>query len=214
MDRDEAVAECQLRFFRGKSPSGPIMTIASCPSYLSKASFMEILGCDASSKQYAMSLNGFSVLSLPYFRMKSLTDIGSFIAGTAPLRDCFAADTNIFSTLAVLNIFRSECIPIIGEISSVPISQAFSANHSYLSAFFVGATARCSLYGCVPQSGSEEIISASTHFGDAEMMRHRYSVPVPSITEMMSPSLCLSTFAQCAASSSESLHLLPSISLE
>ena len=59
--------------------------------------------------------------------------------------DCLAALVRIFSSRAVLNILLSECSPITGDSSSNPISQAFSANHSYLSLFLVGHTARWSL---------------------------------------------------------------------
>ena len=44
---------------------------------------------------------------------------------------------------ANFRIFLSECSQIIGVISSIPISVAFSRNHSKRSIFFVGAMAKC-----------------------------------------------------------------------
>ena len=128
-----------------KSPSGPIMTMISLPSKPSSTSLILLRGTLSSSKQYAMSLSVPSSSSLLLAEMNSFTDTGSLTTGMAALRDCLAALVRIFSSRAVLKTLLSECSPITGDIVSIPISHAFSANHSYLSLFFVGHTARCSL---------------------------------------------------------------------
>ena len=122
-----------------KSPSGPIITVMSEPSYSSSTSLMLLLGMFSSSKQYAIRRRPSESLLCD---MNSLTLTGSWTVGIFAFRDCLAALTRIFSTLAVFRIRLSECSPIIGVRASKPNSQAFSANHSYLSLFFVGQTAR------------------------------------------------------------------------
>ena len=79
--------------------------------------------------------------------MKSRTDKGSSTAGSVALRLCFIAESTILRTLSLLKTFRSLLSPITGTILSTPSSVAFSANHSYLSLFFVGQTAMVNEYG-------------------------------------------------------------------
>ena len=57
--------------------------------------------------------------------------------------DCFMAETTIFSTLSPFSSFLSEKRQSKGEKRSTPNSVAFSANHSILSMFLVGAKAMC-----------------------------------------------------------------------
>ena len=71
----------------------------------------------------------------------SFTVTISLTAGILAFRDCFVAESRILSSLCGLMILLSECSPHTGTILSIPVSHAFSANHSYLSAFFVGQTA-------------------------------------------------------------------------
>lgn len=85
----------------------------------------------------------------------------SLSSGTLAFRLCFAADTNIFSTRSGFITLRSEYRHTIGVNVSKPISVAFSTNHSKRSMFFVGATARCNLYGCAPKSRVTDTISTS-----------------------------------------------------
>ena len=88
----------------------------------------------------------------------------------------------------------------------MPNSVAFSANHSYRSMFLVGQTAIVRLYGCPPQFAVVPSILATAPFGESDMREQSYIVPLPSIMQRWSPTLCLSTLTQCPDSSSDSLQ--------
>ena len=75
--------------------------------------------------------------------MKLLKLIGLLSLGRWYFIDCLIAVTKIFSHLLRLIFFLSDLSQIIGVISSIPISVAFSRNHSNLLMFFVGAKAMC-----------------------------------------------------------------------
>lgn len=53
------------------------------------------------------------------------------------------AEISILLRRSFLMTFRSDRAHLIGLIWSIPISVAFSRNHSSLAIFFVGAIARC-----------------------------------------------------------------------
>ena len=65
----------------------------------------------------------------------------SLMIGRQAFSDCFIADIAILFILLKLIFFLSEFEHLINEISSTPISIAFSTNHSILDRFFVGAIA-------------------------------------------------------------------------
>ena len=69
---------------------------------------------------------------------------GLLIIGRLYLKDCFIEDINIFIDLSKLILFLSEYLHIIGFISLIPISVAFSRNHSNLSLFLVNEIATLS----------------------------------------------------------------------
>src|SRR3712207_2347795 len=73
--------------------------------------------------------------------MNLSNSIISLSFGRYALSDCFIADTKIFSMRSVLMTFRSEKRQQRKESWSIPISVAFSANHSFRSMFLVGAIA-------------------------------------------------------------------------
>ena len=66
---------------------------------------------------------------------------GGCICGFQRRWDCFIAATRTFSHRCSLNFFRSEWVQIKGINSVIPISTAFSKNHSIRSLLLVGAMA-------------------------------------------------------------------------
>src|SRR6185503_15442325 len=77
------------------------------------------------------------------FRSNWLKLTGSFKTGWYALTDCLMADVIILLSRSVFSSLRSERWQITGVIASIPISVAFSTNHSMRSIFLVGATAIC-----------------------------------------------------------------------
>ena len=73
--------------------------------------------------------------------MKLLKLTVSSMCGKKGCCDCFMAEITVFVSLSIFISLRSEKFEIIGLNLSIPISVAFSTNHSFLSICFVGANA-------------------------------------------------------------------------
>lgn len=173
-----------------KSPSGPISIVVSVRgARVSKRYvFLPFAQC-AMKKPNLEAAKSWNVV------------IGLRIGSNACLL-CFAAEMMILFRRSGLIVFRSEKRHVRGVISSIPISTAFSMNHSKRSMFFVGATAMWRWYGCAPGSGRVEIIRTSVRFGCGDIISAENRLPEPSIISTMSPATCLRTRMQCCDSSS------------
>ena len=111
-----------------KSPSGPIKIVADSLGFIQVFKLLFSL-----FSQCAI----YTVFLCSFFK-KSPNEITLFNLGNWNFRDCFVAARIIFSNRSGFINFLSELSHIMGVISSIPISVAFSKNHSNLSLFFNG----------------------------------------------------------------------------
>ena len=114
-----------------KSPSGPIRTNAFSPGRQAccKSGF-------SPSSQWAMNLRPSKGR-----RTNSVKPTMPSSCGRVAFCDCFMALIRIFSKRAGLTSLRSEKRQLRQVMASMPISVAFSTNHSVRSMFLVGAIA-------------------------------------------------------------------------
>ena len=132
------------------------------------------------------------------------TGIMSLMAGIHAFLLCFMAETTVFSMRSTRILRRSENCPSKNDISSMPISVAFSAIHSMRSIIFVGAMAMCILFS---DCGTVVVlVILYWHCLFVAMVTSAWCIPPsPSIRNMLSPSFSLSTRVAWAASSWGSL---------
>ena len=124
--------------------------------------------------------------------------------GKTAFKDCFIAEIRILFRRSSFNSFRSENRHFNKAIESMPISVTFSANHSILSRFFVGAIATCT---CARHGlGTFDFfnIRMPQRFGCARTISARYLFPPPSTIPISSPSPIRKTLTQCWLSASGS----------
>ena len=107
----------------------------------------------------------------------------------------------ILSQRSRLIFFLSDLEQIIGVISFIPISVAFSKNHSNLFMFFVGAIAKCKLYLCCFSFFSFFITFKLTVCFSISSISAINKIPLPLIIFILSPTFFLSTFTICLFSS-------------
>ena len=117
------------------------------------------------------------------------------------------ADIEIFLSLSMLILFLSLFSVNIKWIFSIPISVAFSTNHSILSIFFVGAIAISILNGVFSKK-VDLIFFASVLFWFKEINSPIHSRPLPFVTLILSPLLFLKALKMCLLSSDEKIKFL------
>ena len=123
------------------------------------------------------------------------------MGGSQAVWHCLSAAIATRLRRSKFTFLRSECSHTIKLICPIPISTHFSTSHSIRSAFFVGATAKCSRKLPRRRSSLSSPNSTMQAFGLSAMIVAGAMWPLPSVSQTSSPARWRKARTQCSDSS-------------